>query len=193
MPRAFWPGEDPIGQVDPDRVADRARRRAPGYSEVTVVGTVGDVISGMLFDGPEPGTSTCRRRRAPARRRAARRGRSPARSRPPAAAGILGRAAPDPEVFEALPLEEVRDAQIYPFLAASWIGSLRSGVIALGVERLRPVRRADLHADAAHEGDRHPDGARRDRGHGRALVMGQTAWLTGIGAHRRTRWAHSAC
>ena len=45
---------------------------------------------------------------------------------------ILKRAGADPEVFEALPLEEVRTLQVYPFMAASWIGSLL-GVIALAL------------------------------------------------------------
>ena len=35
---------------------------------------------------------------------------------------LFRQAAPDPEAFEALPLDEMRALQMYPLQAASWIG-----------------------------------------------------------------------
>ena len=74
---------------------------------------------------------------------------------------ILRTAHPDPLVFEVMPLDEMREAQMYPLRTASWIGSLLRRDCA-GVERVGPVRRADLHPEPAHARDRHPHGAGRD-------------------------------
>ena len=101
-------------------------------------------------------------RRGSARHRGA---GAPPRVRPTSAPTCSRRSSgapvPDPEVFEALPLEEMRDTQMYPLRAAAWIGSLL-GAIALRAERLGPLRRAVVHAEPADAGDRHPHGARRD-------------------------------
>jgi hypothetical protein len=46
----------------------------------------------------------------------------------------------DPEVFEALPLDEMKALQVYPLLAASWIGFVLSAVaLALSVSGLYGV------------------------------------------------------
>jgi hypothetical protein len=129
--RAFWPGQDPIGKTV--RIAPSPGGELAGYSDVTVVGTAGDVISSMIVNGPEAGHLYLPT--GPGSRHAMAllvRGRAPHDLAPEAVQQILKRAAPDPEVFEAVPLEAVRALQVYPFMAASWIGSLL-GVIALAL------------------------------------------------------------
>jgi hypothetical protein len=129
---AFWPGQDPIGQtirIEPPR--GRPFDELPGYPEVTVIGTVRDIVTGMMVVGRDRGHIYL-----------------PITSADPHAIAILLRAkadrdldaeslqrifrsvAPDPQVFEVLPLGEFRDVQMYPLFAASWVGSLL-GAIAL--------------------------------------------------------------
>ena len=80
------------------------------------------------------------------------RARSRSRPRPRGAAGDLSdRVVPDPQVFEALPLDEMRALQMYPLQAAAWVGAVL-GAIALAAERLGSLRRAVVHAQPAHAG-----------------------------------------
>ena len=54
--RAFWPGANPIGQTI--RIAPPTNARVDeiqGYTLVTVVGTVRDVVTGLMVDGPDRG------------------------------------------------------------------------------------------------------------------------------------------
>ena len=60
------------------------------------------------------------------------RGRSAGDLRPERLEPILARAAADPQIFEALPLEEIRDLQNYPLLAASSVGTVL-GLVALAL------------------------------------------------------------
>jgi predicted permease len=181
--RAFWPGQDPIGKAV--RIASRADRPGDefaGYSEVTVVGTAGDIISGLIVDGPEPGHIYLPA--GPGNRHATAvlvRGRSPHDLAPEALHVILQRAASDPAVFEAVPLQEVRALQVYPFMAASWIGSLLGVVaLALSISGLFGVLTYTLTQRSREIGIRIALGASASAVVG--LVMRQTAWLTGIGA-----------
>jgi len=181
--RAFWPGQDPIGQTV--RVAPPSRR--PGdalsdYSEVTIVGTAGDVISGMIVNGPEPGhlylPTAAGRRHATSMLV---RGRSPHDLVPETLHPMLKRAAPDPEVFETVPVADVRTLQVYPFMAASWIGSLLGAIaLALSVSGLFGVLTYTLTQRTREIGIRIALGATAGAVVG--LVMRQTAWLTGAGA-----------
>jgi ABC-type antimicrobial peptide transport system permease subunit len=87
----------------------------------------------MMFDGPDAGhiylpiTSDDRHATA-----ALVRGRTPRELGPEALQEIFRRIAKDPQVFEALPLNEMRDLQVYPLRAASWVGFLL-GALALGL------------------------------------------------------------
>ena len=181
--RAFWPGQDPIGKAV--RIASPSAapgHELAGYSDVTIVGTTGDVISGLIVDGPEPGhlylpTSPGSRHARALLARA----RAPRDLSPEPMQQILKRAAADPEIFEALPLEELRTLQIYPFLAASWVGSLLGLIaLALSVSGLFGVLTYSLSQRSREIGIRIALGATTAAVVG--MVMRQTAWLAGLGA-----------
>jgi predicted permease len=123
--KAFWPGADPLGQTItfPNPEAGDPRSDQLRHSLVTVVGVVPDVVSGFLMDGPDRGHVYL-----PA-----------ASSRPevwsllvrPRSNGdlnaatmqeIFRRTDRNPDVFEALPLDELRALQMYPMQMASWVG-----------------------------------------------------------------------
>ena len=166
--RAFWPGQDPIGKAV--RIASASPRPDDdfaGYSEVTVVGVSGDVISGMIVDGPEAGPHLpADRSGQPACDCAPRARTLAARSR---ARGVAG----DPDARRVEP-GSLRGGAARGRADAAGL-SLHGGVVdriaarrdRARVERLGAVRRADLHADAALQGDRDPDRAGRDRRGGR--------------------------
>jgi putative ABC transport system permease protein len=87
----------------------------------------------------------------------------------------------DPEVFEALPLGDMRALQLYPFLAASWIGSLLASIaLALGVSGLYGVLTYMVSQRAREIGIRMALGA-TSRAVVR-LVIRQSTRLAGLGA-----------
>jgi predicted permease len=130
--QAFWPGEDPVGRtirIEPPN--GRPTDDLPGYASVTVVGTVADVVSGFIADGRDAGHIYLPVHAAdPHAIAVLARGRSTRDLDARALQEIFRRAARDPEVFEALPLEDLWALQLYPFRAASWIGG-GLGLIAL--------------------------------------------------------------
>jgi hypothetical protein len=103
------------------------------------------------------------------------------RSRSLGAAGHLQKAAPDPHVFEAIPLGEMRDAQMYPIRAAAWIGAILGAIaLVLSVSGLYGVLSYTLTQRTREIGIRMALGAT-----GAAVVrllMGQSARLAGVGA-----------
>ena len=181
--RAFWPGQDPIGRtIRMVPVRETSGGDLAGYSDVTVVGMVGDVISGLIADGPEPGhvylpTAPGQ----PQARSLLARARSEGDLAPEPLQQILRRVAADTEVFEALPLEDLRTLQVYPCMAASWMGSLL-GVVALGlsISGLFGVLTFTLAQRTKEIGIRIALGA--TAGTVVRMVMRQTAWLAGLGA-----------
>lgn len=132
--RARWPGEDPIGRtIRLEGIKGRSSEGLTGYSHVTVVGVVKDVVSGFIADGLDPRHVYLPTTGAGTRASALLvRGRSAGDLRPERLLPILARAAADPQIFEALPLEEIRDLQNYPLLAASSIGTVL-GLVALAL------------------------------------------------------------
>jgi len=56
------------------------------------------------------------------------RGRTPGEPSADALDALFRQVAVDPQLFEPLPLDELRTLQIYPLRAASWIGSLLAAV-----------------------------------------------------------------
>jgi predicted permease len=128
----FWPGDDPIGKsIRIERPEGRPVDELPGYEEVTVIGVAPDLVSGLIIDGRDPGhiyfPTTATSAHAIA---ALVRGRTPQGLGPGALQELFRRVAPDPQVFEVLPLEEMRGLQIYPLKAASSVGFLL-GALAL--------------------------------------------------------------
>jgi ABC-type antimicrobial peptide transport system permease subunit len=87
----------------------------------------------------------------------------------------------DPQVFEALPLDELRQLQTYPFVAASWIGSFL-GVVALvlSVSGLYGVLTFTISQRTREIGIRMALGA--SAGAVVRLVLRQSTRLAGIGA-----------
>jgi hypothetical protein len=139
---AFWPGADPIGQtIRIERAEGRPVDDLPGYAAVTIVGTVADVVSGLMVDGVDAGHIYLPITANDPHAEALLLRPSSTRALPPdALAQIFARTGTDPESFETLPLEEARALQMYPLLAASWTGTLLAGIaLALSVSGLYGV------------------------------------------------------
>jgi predicted permease len=180
---AFWPGADPIGQsIRIERPEGRPVSELPGYSEVTVVGVVPDVVSGLLFDGRDAGHIYLPTHPAdPHAIALLMRPRSDRELGPAALQDIFRKAAPDPQVFEAIPLGEMRDAQLYPVRAAAWIGTILGAIaLVLSVSGLYGVLSYTLTQRTREIGIRMALGATAAAIV--RLLMGQSARLAGIGA-----------
>ncbi len=138
----FWPGQDPIGRtIRIERPNGRPVEELPGYSDVVVVGTIRDIVTGMMIVGRESGHIYLPIDPSDAHASAILvRGRTDRDLSAETLQEIFRRVVPDPQVFEALPLGEIRDLQMYPMLAASWIGSVLGFVaLALSVSGLYGV------------------------------------------------------
>ena len=180
---AFWPGEAPIGQaIRIDKPEGRPLDELTGYSQVTVVGMVPDVVSGMLMDGPDRGhiylPADENHPHAIALLAAGRDAREPG---PEALHQLFRQAAPDADVFEAIPLDEMRALQMYPLRAASTIGWLLAVVaIVLSVSGLYGVLSYTFSRRTREIGIRIALGA--DASAVVRLVMLQSARLVALGA-----------
>jgi len=179
---ALWPGEDPIGKsVALGRVDGRSEDVLPEYPDATVVGVVRDIVSDIVLVGPDSGhiylpmTST-----NPYATAILARGRTERALTPQVLHEIFRRVVPDPLVFESVPLSEMRDLEVYPLLAASWVGSLLGLVaLALSVSGLYGVLTYALNQRRKEIGIRMALGATS-----RAvvsLVLRQSGWLAAIG------------
>lgn len=140
--RAFWPGEDPIGKnVRIERPDGRPVDELPGCSDVIVVGVARDIVSGLIVDGPDGGHIYFPMTAADPRAVALLiRAHSDRDLGPDTLQRLFQQVDVDPQVFEALPLDQMKALQVYPLLAASWIGSLLGAVaLALSVSGLYGV------------------------------------------------------
>jgi predicted permease len=181
--KAFWPGVNPIGQtIRIERPEGRPVNELPGYSEVAVVGIVPDVVSGMIFDGQDAGHIYLPMHPADPHATALLLRFRPDRNLGPSALQeVFRRVAPDPQVFEMLPLGDMRAAQMYPLRAASWIGTLLAAIaLVLSVTGLYGVLSYTLMQRTREIGIRMALGATAAAVV--RLVMGQSARLAGIGA-----------
>jgi predicted permease len=181
--QAFWPGQGAVGRsvrIEPPngRPVDELRE----YTHVTVVGVAPDVVSGLVVNGPDAGHIYLPATEASPRARAVLlRGRSADALRPQVLEGLFTRIARDPQVFEAIPLEDMRDLQMYPLAAASWIGAALALVaLALSVAGLYGVLSYTLAQRTKEIGIRIALGA--SAAMVVTLVMRQSAKLAGIGA-----------
>jgi predicted permease len=180
---AFWPGQNPIGRtIRIEPLNGRPVADLPGYSQVTVIGVVGDIVTGMLISGYDIGhiylpTSATHSQATAIMVR----GRTERDLGPEALQEIFKRAVPDVQVLEAIPLGDLRDLQIYPLLAASWVGSLLGAVaLVLSVSGLYGVLVYMLNQRTKEIGIRMALGA--TAGAIVQLVLRQSTRLAGIGA-----------
>jgi hypothetical protein len=181
--KAFWPGADPIGKtIRIERADGRPVDELLDYPEVTVVGTVGDIVTGMMIAGRDAGHIYLPMTSANAHATAILiRGRADRRLGADAMQEMFRRVAPDPQIFEVLPLADMRTVQMYPLWAASSVGALL-GVVALvlSVSGLYGVLTYTVSRRTREIGIRMALGATA-----RAvvrLVLEQSARLAGIGA-----------
>jgi putative ABC transport system permease protein len=180
---ALWPGEDPVGRVVRIEASNgRPVDDLPAYPHVTVVGMTHDLVSGFLVDGYDPGhiylPTSFQSERATA---LLIRGRSDRELAPDQLQQSFRQAAADPEVFEALPLDEMRDLQMYPLRAASWSGGVLAAVaLVLSVSGLYGVLTYTLNQRIKEIGIRIALGASPRAVVG--LMTGQSVRLAGIGA-----------
>ena len=180
---AFWPKTDPIGQsIRIERPEGRPVNELPGYSEVVVVGVAPDVVSGMIFDGQDAGHIYLPTNAADSHAFAALiRPRSDRELGPATLQDVFRKIAPDPQVFEAVPLGEMREGQMYPIRAASWIGALLGTIaLILSVSGLYGVLSYSLTQRTREIGIRMALGATAAAVV--QLVMRQSARLAGVGA-----------
>ena len=180
--RAFWPDSDPIGQRI--RILEPPNRRIdalPGYSEITVIGTVRDVVSGFIVDGPDAGHIYLPT--GPTGPRAAAlllRGRAASDFRPDMLREMFRRLGYEPETFEVMPVADLRDAQMYPLRAGAWIGGLLGGIaLVLSISGLYGVLSYMLSQRTREIGIRMALGA--TAGAVVTLVVRQSVRLAGVG------------
>ena len=181
--RAFWPNTSPIGQaIAIERANGRNVEEIPGYTEVTVVGVAPDVVSGLLVDGKDASHMylPTHVRHEPASALLIR-PRGAGALRPEVFQELFRRTGADPETFEALPIEEMQQAQVYPLRAAAWIGGLLGAIaLILSISGLYGVLSYTLSQRTREIGIRMALGATAGAVVG--LVMRQSVRLAGIGA-----------
>jgi predicted permease len=181
--RLFWPNADPIGQtLRLSRATTRSDDELDGYSQVTVIGIVGDIVSGLMLEGSDrahvylPATAA-----DPHIRAALIRPRAGASFRVDMARDVLRQTGVDPETFEVIPMTEIREAQMYPLRAAAWIGAMLAGItLVLSVSGLYGVIAYTLAQRTREIGIRMALGATAAAVV--ALVMRQSARMAAIGA-----------
>jgi len=181
--KGFWPQRDPIGQVIRiERSEGRGVDELDQYPEVTVVGVAADIVGGMMVEGRDRGHIYLPTNPSDVHASALLlRGRSPHDVTADSMWPAFRQVTIDPDIFELLPLVELRAAQMYPLRAASWIGGFLSLVaLALGVSGLYGVLVYMLSQRTKEIGIRMALGATSRAVVG--LVMGQAARLAATGA-----------
>jgi predicted permease len=181
--RAFWPGENPVGKVVRiERPEGRPVDELAGYSELTIVGVVKDVVSGFMLDGQDSSHIYLPIRPTDAKAIAVLvRPRSEQDLTREALQRIFKEVVPDPQTFEAIPLEEMRATQMYPLRAASWVGSFLAAVaLGLSLSGLYGVLTYTLSQRTKEIGIRMALGA--TAGRVIRLIVQQSSRMAGLGA-----------
>jgi hypothetical protein len=147
-----------------------------------VIGTVRDVVTGLMVEGTDRGHVYLPATAADPHIRAALiRPRAGSGFRIDMAHDVLRRAGFDPETFEVIPMTEIRDAQMYPLRAGAWVGAMLAGItLLLSVSGLYGVISYTLAQRTREIGIRMALGA--SAGAVVALVMRQSARIMALGA-----------
>jgi predicted permease len=180
--RSFWPGEDPIGKtIRPVESRERHVQNLPFQGDIRVVGVARDVIHGAIFQGFD---RTCIYLPA-AERNAQRNSSMLVRFRGDEGAALMrlrqwiATRAPTFE-GETLLMSTVHKAQIYPFLAAAWIGwGLGLVAMALSVTGMYGVMSYLVNQRSKEIGIRVALGASPSGVVG--MILRRSAWLAGLG------------
>ena len=181
--RTFFPGRDPIGQaITIERAGNRPLEELPGYTEVTVIGTTSDAVSGFLVDGRDTGHIYLPAHAGDSHVSAVLlRPRSSSDMRSDVLREVFRGTGADSEAFEVVPLEDMRELQMFPLRAAAWIGGALGAVaLALSISGLYGVLSYTLSQRTREIGIRMALGA--SAGAVVGLVMRQSARLAAIGA-----------
>lgn len=181
--RAFWPGDDPLGKTIAIEPANgRPVEELPKYPDVTVIGVVPDVIAGLLLQGQDrariylPITNE-----SPESLAILVRGRSDREVSSAAFQEIFRKVVAEPEVFEVIPMEEIRNLQVYPVMSAGWVAMLLGAVaLVLSVSGLYGALAYALSQRRKEIGIRMALGA--TAGTVVRMVLRQSMRLAGVGA-----------
>ena len=181
--RALWPGEDPVGRTIRFSDAEDVRREGlSDLTQVTVIGTASDVLSGLMVDGVDSGRIYLPV--TPAADRAIAmliQPRAASDFRPDLLRPVFRRLGEDPDRFEIISLDEMREIQMFPVRAAAWIGGLLGAIaLALSISGLYAVLSYLLAQRTREIGIRMALGA--SAASVVSLVMRQCARLAGVGA-----------
>jgi hypothetical protein len=137
----YWPGLDAIGRtIEIGREARVGASGQPNSGQVTVVGIASDVVSGLLMDGFDPAmiylptSSSANRAPLPLIR---------ARTDSATARNLLDealRAVQPDRAAVVISSDDGFAIQVYPFLAAAWIGTILGGIaLALSISGMYGV------------------------------------------------------
>jgi predicted permease len=178
--RHFWPNQDALGQTIQIGKLARDRGDQPNNTSAVIVGIAKDVVSGLVFDGPEPTMiyfpTSIRPSRSPVVMVRARLDSALART---ALETALKAALPD-RPSAAVSVEDGLALQSYPFRAAAWIGfALGTVALLLTISGVYSVMSYLVSQRTKEIGIRMAVGA--SPGNVVGLVLRQSIWLAGSG------------
>jgi hypothetical protein len=196
---ALWPGEDPIGKTVRVYVPESGTRiqagdtvtkslrgigQGPedgtGTHDVTVIGIVPDVVSGLVYQGKD-GTHIYLPTSPAGHRAMALLVQLPPGVRLDSLRAALQTVQSDPLAYDVLALDEIVALQQFPLRAASWLGTLLSGVaLALSISGLYGVLTYTFGQRTREIGIRMALGATRSSL--TRLVVMESARLAAVGA-----------
>jgi predicted permease len=179
--RHLWPNQDALGQtMDIGKLKRGAGMDQPDIGRAVVIGIAKDVVSGLVFEGPEPTMiyfpTSLTAKRSPMLMIRARLDSVTARN---SLEAVLKAAMSDRPAV-AVSMEDGFALQAYPFLAASWIGFVLGLIaLALTVSGMYGVMSYLVSQRTKEIGIRMALGA--SPGNVVGLILRQSAWLTGLG------------
>jgi predicted permease len=178
--RHFWPNQDALGQTIQIGKLARPRGDQPNNTSAVIIGVAKDVVSGLVFDGPEPTMiyfpTSIRSNRSPAVMVRARLDSAAARV---SLENALKVDLPDRAAI-AVSVEDGLALQSYPFRAAAWIGfALGTVALLLTISGIYSVMSYLVSQRTKEIGIRMAVGA--SPGNVVGLILRQALWLAGSG------------